>query len=79
MPATGDSLPAYPVARILAMSAAESPNRSSSFNGLGGNWAMVLREEKIPFSDSSTPRASGLLQKRGSTRYFNKNKESKDE
>ena len=24
---------------------------------------MLLREEKIPFSDSSTPRASGLLQK----------------
>ena len=31
---------------------------------------MVSREEKIPFSNSSTPRASGLLQNRGSTRYF---------
>ena len=63
-------MPAYSVAGLSAVLAAESPNRSSSFDGLGGNWAMVLREEKIPFSDSSTPRASGLLQNRGSTRYF---------
>ena len=77
MIATVDFLPASPVARFSAVPAAESSTRPSSFDGLGGNWAMLLREPKIPFSDSSIPRASGLLQKKYST-LQHKNKESKD-
>ena len=63
-------MPASSATGLSAVPAAESPSRSSSFDGLGGNRVMLLREAKIPFSESSTPRASGLLQNRGSTRYF---------
>jgi len=70
VPATGDFLPTTSAVELSVVPATKSPNRLSSFDGLGGNWAMVSREEKIPFSNSSTPRASGLLQNRGSTRYF---------
>ena len=63
-------MPTTSAVELSVVPATKSPNRLSSFDGLGGNWAMVSREEKIPFSNSSTPRASGLLQNRGSTRYF---------
>ena len=52
-----------PTARLPSTPTAESPNRSAFFRELGGSWAMFLRESKIPFADSSFPRASGLLQK----------------
>src|SRR6185312_15139270 len=79
VPATREFLFASSLTTFCASPAAESASRSPSFGEPGGNWVMFLREPKIPFSDSSNPRASGLLQKEGETldTLTTKSKESK--
>ena len=81
VPAIGVFWPsASPVAGLSAVRIAKSSSRSSFFDGLGGNLAMLLRESKIgSLFVPSTPKALGLLQdKKYSTQQY-KGEENKYE